>query len=102
MNKSELVGKVKEILVEKLSEDVKVTNKLNNEIVDSIFEVIAEALLKDDEVVLPGIGRLKVVEKAGRKGEVTRPDGTKIPYETAPGKRIKFVVGSKLKERING
>jgi len=100
MNKSELVKKVKEILEEKLGEDVRVTNQLNNEIVEEIFGTIARSLVEDGEVVLPGIGKLKVAEKAGRKGEVTRPDGTKIPYETAPGKRVKFVIGKSLKESL--
>jgi len=98
MTKTELVAKVKEVVASKL--DTKVSNIKAGEIVEEIFGTIAESLVENGEVVLPGIGKLKIAEKAGRKGEVTRPDGTKIPYETAPGKRVKFVIGKSLKETL--
>jgi len=99
MTKTELVAKVKEVVASKV--DAKVTNVKAGEIVEEIFGAIAKSLVENGEVVLPGMGKLKVANKAGRKGEVTKPDGTKIPYETAPGKRIKFTIGKSLKETLD-
>jgi len=100
MNKSELVVKVKEILVGKFGETVKVTNKDAKEITETLFGAITDSLVKDGEVVIPGIGKVKIVDKAPRKGVIKR-DGEEIPYDVPAGKRAKLEPSKSLKESIN-
>lgn len=59
----------------------------------SFFEVLKEAALKDEKVVLVGLGTFSVAERQGRKG--INPL-TKKPMEIPASRSIKFKPGSSL------
>lgn len=64
---------------------------------DAIGDIITTALSNGDEVTLPNIGKLAVVQKAERQGRNPRTGETKtIPAQKA----LKFKVASALKTAI--
>ena len=82
MNKTDVVSKVVEILAEK---DVKVTKKAMSEYVDTIFNVIADAVAASDTVSITGFGKFECVERPAREGrnpatgEALHIDASKSP-----------------------
>ena len=90
MNKNELVDAVATATDLKKSEAVKA--------VDSVFESIAAALKKGDEVRLVGFGTFSVASRAASEGRNPRT-GEKI--KIAASKQPKFKPGKTLKDGLN-
>lgn len=65
MNKTDIVAKVVEVLAEK---DVKVTKKAMAEYVDTVFDVIADAVAAKETVSIAGFGKFEVKERDARMG----------------------------------
>ena len=97
MKRNELYNAVKEIVSEKV--DAKVTNKVAREITDEIFERILDAVKNDGEVVLPGIGKLKLVETAPRKGKSV-VNGVTKEWSKPAGKTIRLRLSGSVKESL--
>ena len=94
MNRTELVEVVKEIIETKAN--VKLTKKVAGEIVNEVFEKILNSVVESGEVVLPELGKLKLVETSARSGEI---NGKK--WEKPAGKTIKLRLSSKTKEKLS-
>ena len=62
-----------------------------------VFFAMATALQNGEEVVLPGIGKLKVVETKARTG---RNPSTGEPIAVPAGKKVVFKVGKELKTAV--
>lgn len=90
MNKSELVAKV--------ATANGLSKKQAEEMIDSIGAVVTDALLAGDEVTLPGIGKLSVVQRAARTGRNPKTgEEVKIAAKRAP----KFSAAKALKDALN-
>lgn len=96
MNKVELVAKVVEVLGEK---DVKVTKKAMAEYVDTVFDVIADAVAASDTVSIAGFGKFEVTERGPREGR-NPATGESIHIEAS--KAPKFRASSTFKAAVKG
>jgi DNA-binding protein HU-beta len=85
-------------LIEKLAGDYEFTKVLAKDIVENVFQTIAETIQKGDEVSLSGFGKFKVVERGARKG---RNPYTGEAIKIGASKRVKFEQASAMKERVN-
>jgi len=96
MTRHELYSKVGEIVAEVTG--AKVTKKVAREITDRVFGEILEDLKKDRDVVLPGIGKIKVVNRAARTARVPQTgEEIKVPAH----KTLKLTLSKGIKEVIN-
>lgn len=93
MNKSELVDKLY-----RGAEDDLASKAAANRAVDRVFEVIAEALEKGNEVKIPGFGRFFTKE---RKARTARNPATGDPIEVPAKNMVKFKVASRLSTRVD-
>ena len=93
MKKDQVYAMVKEVV--ESATGAKVTKIKAKEIADTIFEKIVEGVKADSEAVLPGIGKLKLVETAPRSG-VTNG----VKWEKPAGKTIKLRLSKSLKESL--
>lgn len=89
MNKNELLA----IVAERLD----FSKKDTEEVVDTLLDVISEALVKGDKVVLSGFGTFEVRERIGRTGVNPRTgEPITIPSQKTPA----FKVGKALKDQL--
>ena len=98
MNKAELIEKVKANLKQSVFYlDIRKTA------VEHMLSVLADvafaALFEGDEVPLPGLGKLVVVQRAARTGRNPRT-GAEVKIDAS--KVVKFKLGKALKESLNG
>lgn len=90
MNKSELV--------EALSERENLTYKKAEQIVNLVFDSMAEALIENDRIEIRGFGSFMVKDykaymgRNPKTGEVIKVKPKKLPF---------FKVGKELRERVN-
>lgn len=85
-------------LVEKVAEKSGVTKKVAHQVVDSVFETIAEALKAGEKVQLIGFGSFEVRNRAERAGRNPQTgEEITIPASKAPA----FKAGKALKEIVN-
>lgn len=85
-------------LVEKVAEKSGVTKKVAHQVVDSVFETIAEALKAGEKVQLIGFGSFEVRNRAERAGRNPQTgEEITIPAAKAPA----FKAGKALKEIVN-
>ena len=90
MNKDDLISKV--------SSDVSLSKVDAAKIVDSIFNSIANALKRGDNVRLVGFGTFLVANRAATTGRNPRTgESIQIPAKKVP----KFRAGKLLKETVN-
>ena len=90
MNRSELA--------KQLSVKGDVTKKKANEIVNMVFDSLADALMKDDRIEIRGFGSFIVRKYDSYTGRNPR---TGHNIEVSPKRMPFFKVGKDLKERIN-
>lgn len=90
------IGKTE--LVKQVTEKVGKVSQLGK-IIDAIFDVIADNLVKDNEVSIINFGTFKVIDKAERKGrnprtgeEITIPACKSPAFK--PSKVLKLVVNN--------
>jgi nucleoid DNA-binding protein len=89
MNKGDLIKEVAKVVT---------TKKEAQAAVDCIFDIIAKALKKKEDVTLVGFGTFKVSKRAARKGRNPQTgEAIKIKAKSVP----KFVAGKALKDSVN-
>jgi DNA-binding protein HU-beta len=89
MNKTELIDKV--------AKESALSKSIAEQVVNSVFSAIAEAMKTGDKVTLVGFGTFSTAERASREGRNPQ-SGEKI---TIPAKKaVKFKPGSKLVDVI--
>lgn len=89
MNKTELV-----VLV---AEKAGVTQKVANDVISSLTDVIEETLADGEKVVLTGFGTFEVRERAARRGKNPRTgEYIKVPAQKSPA----FRAGKLLKQAV--
>lgn len=91
MNKSELV--------EALSLKKNLTYKKSEQIVNLVFDSMAEALINDDRIEIRGFGSFMVKDYKAYMG---RNPKTGEVIEVKPKKLPFFKVGKELRERVDG
>ncbi|MCF6179021.1 MAG: integration host factor subunit beta [Geopsychrobacter sp.] len=91
MNKSELV--------EALSERESLTYKKAEQIVNIVFDSMADALIDNDRIEIRGFGSFMVKDYKAYMG---RNPKTGEVIEVKPKKLPFFKVGKELRERVNG
>ena len=67
--------------------------------VETVFDVIAGAAAKGDEVSVNGFGKFKVKESAAREG---RNPSTGATITIAASKKLGFSPAKAIKDRLNG
>ena len=68
-------------------------------VVETVFEVIAGAAAKGDEVSVNGFGKFKVKESAAREG---RNPSTGATIKIAASKKLGFSPAKAVKDKLNG
>jgi DNA-binding protein HU-beta len=68
-------------------------------IVDGVFDAIAIAAVKGDEVSLNGFGKFKVKDSPAREG---RNPATGAAMQIAASKRLTFAPAKAVKDKLNG
>ncbi len=91
MNKNDLVAAV--------ADDSGLSKKDAASAVDSVINVITDALKSGDEVRLVGFGTFAVTQRAASQGRNPRTGET---IEISASKQPKFKAGRALKDSING
>jgi integration host factor subunit beta len=89
---------IKSELIKYLSEKVGVTHEVAELAVNTIFNSMTEALVKDESIEIRGFGSFKVRNYQGRKGRNPKT-GQLIDVDSK--RRPFFKVGKELKERVN-
>lgn len=91
MNSSELV------------EHIAAANNLSKadakKVVDSVFDAIAEAAAKGDEIALNGFGKFKVKHSPAREG---RSPATGETIKIAASKKLAFSAAKAVKDKLSG
>ncbi len=85
--------------IQAVAEKAGLSKKDTQAVIDAALEVITEALKEGKQVSFIGFGTFSTVERAPRKAKV--PNTDKI-VEIPASKAVKFKVGKKLKEAVNG
>lgn len=66
--------------------------------VEGIIEIIADALAKDEPILLRGFGTIKTVQRAAKPARnISKGTTMMLP----PTRQVKFIAYNELKERIN-
>ena len=76
-----------------------ITKAYAKKVVETVFEVIAGAAAKGDEVSVNGFGKFKVKESAAREG---RNPSTRATISIAASKKLGFSPAKAIKHRLNG
>ncbi len=85
-------------LIESLADEFELTKSSARELVDRVFEKIAEAAHQGEEVAIFGFGKFKVVERPARTG---RNPQTGEAIKIAAKKVLKFEAAKAMKESLN-
>ncbi len=85
--------------IQAVAEKAGLSKKDTQAVIDAALEVITEALKEGKQVSFIGFGTFSTVERAPRKAKV--PNTDKV-VEIPASKAVKFKVGKKLKEAVNG
>lgn len=96
MNKTDIVAKVVEVLA---NDGVKVTKKDMLTYVDTVFDVIADAVAASDTVSIAGFGKFECVERPAREG---RNPATGEAIHIEASKAPKFKASSTFKSAVKG
>ena len=88
----------KDQLISDLAEAIDLQKNDVRALLEQLSEIVADALENDGEITLPGIGKLKVSERAARYG---RNPQTGKAIEIAAKKVIKLVPAKALTDALN-
>ena len=88
----------KDQLISDLAEAIDLQKNDVRALLEQLSEIVADALENDCEITLPGIGKLKVSERAARTG---RNPQTGKAIEIAAKKVIKLVPAKALTDALN-
>ena len=86
-------------LISKIAEDASITKTRANEVLDSMLNVIQDALIEDGNVLLVNFGSFKVFTKKARKGRNPKTgEELNIPEK----KVVRFKPGVELRNAVKG
>ncbi|MBM7060791.1 HU family DNA-binding protein [Pseudomonas sp. UL073] len=88
----------KDQLITDIAEATASTKASVRAVLEQLSEIVGDALENDDEITLPGIGKLKVSERPARTG---RNPQTGKSIEIAAKKVVKFVPAKALSDSLN-
>lgn len=88
----------KDQLISDLAEAIDLQKSDVRALLEQLGEIVADALENDGEITLPGIGKLKVSERAARTG---RNPQTGKAIEIAAKKVVKLVPAKALTDALN-
>ncbi len=88
----------KDQLITDLAETVDAPKAQVRALLEQLSEIVSDALENNDEITLPGIGKLKVTARPGRSG---RNPQTGKTIEIAAKNVVKFVPAKALTDAIN-
>jgi DNA-binding protein HU-beta len=86
-------------LADKIAAAQNMTKADAKKIVDGVFEAIAAAASKGEEVSLNGFGKFKVKDSPAREG---RNPSTGATIKIAASKKVAFTPAKALKDKLNG
>lgn len=90
----------KKMIIDAVSEKLGCTKKDAGEIVTTLFNVVADALVDGKDVAVPGFGSFKIVDVAERTGTIQMGERKGETYVTPAHKAVKFKPASALKEAV--
>jgi integration host factor subunit alpha len=85
-------------MIETMAETNGFSKKRSTEIVETLIEIIKNALSNDEDVLISGFGKFCVKSKKERKG---RNPATGDTMMLEPRKVVTFKCSGKLREKIN-
>jgi DNA-binding protein HU-beta len=85
-------------LVEQLAQEYELTKTFARDVVDNIFDKMADAVRKGEEVSIFGFGKFKLAERKARKG---RNPQTGETIKIAASKNVKFEQAKALRDQVN-
>lgn len=85
-------------LIDILAEEHELTKAFARDLVESVFQKIADSVQKGEEVTIFGFGKFKVVERGARTG---RNPQTGEPIKIAASKNVRFEAAKALKDSVN-
>jgi DNA-binding protein HU-beta len=85
-------------LIEHIAQEYELTKTFARDVVDNVFETIADAINKGEEVAIFGFGKFKLVERKARKG---RNPQTGEAIKIAASKNVKFEQAKAMKALVN-
>jgi DNA-binding protein HU-beta len=85
-------------LAEQVNEMLGTTKSQAEAVVDTVFDSIAKALKRGDEVSVAGFGKFSIKDKPAR---MARNPKTGEQVKVAASKAVKFSVAKALKESVN-
>ena len=88
----------KNALIAAVAEKKGLTKKESKEVVELIFDIMADALKSGDNVQIVGFGNFRVKERAAREG-VSLQSKDKITFH--PCKVVSFKMGKTLRDKLN-
>ncbi|AMO75843.1 DNA-binding protein HU-beta [Pseudomonas citronellolis] len=88
----------KEQLVRDIAESLDLTQASVRGVFEQLAQIVQDSLENDGELTLPGIGKLKVSERAARTG---RNPQTGKSIEIAAKKVVRFVPAKALADSLN-
>jgi DNA-binding protein HU-beta len=86
-------------LAEQIAEANELTKTAARKIVDDVFEALAAAAAKGQEVSINGFGKFKVKSTPAREG---RNPATGEKIKIAAAKKLSFAPAKAVKDRLNG
>jgi DNA-binding protein HU-beta len=86
-------------LAELIAGEQSLTKTDARKLVDAVFEIVANAAAKGDEVSISGFGKFKVKESAARDG---RNPATGETIKIAASKKLGFSAAKAVKDKLNG
>lgn len=88
----------KQDIIQQLEKRTKLSPSQATHAVEGIIEIIADALAKDEPILLRGFGTIKTVQRAAKPARnISKGTTMMLP----PTKQVKFIAYNELKERIN-
>ncbi len=84
-------------VLEQLPEDLKLSQKSLNELLDVTFVVLSETIIKEGRFAYPSFGTFSIKERKARKGVNPK---TKEKMDIAASKTVSFKSAPKLKEKL--
>lgn len=86
-------------LIEMVSEDIKLTKKQTEVIVNTVFKSITDALSNGDKVELRGFGSFRIKKRGSREGRNPKTgESVSIPAKKVPF----FKAGKELRDMVDG
>jgi len=86
-------------LAEKVAAEHGSTKADARKVVDAIFNAIADAAAKGDEIALAGFGKFKVKDSPAREG---RNPATGETIKIAASRKLTFTPAKAVKDKLNG